>query len=63
MLDTKIITQDSNNGQQPTKGTIKYRIRFLCATYGDCLNLWPKYAQVEYFELARQLRQIEGMQK
>jgi hypothetical protein len=48
------------NGQTPTKGTIKYRIRFLRATFGDCLNTWPKYAQTEYRELARRLSQLEN---
>lgn len=47
-----------------TKGTIKYRLRFLRATFGDVLNLWPRYAQEEYTQLSRQLRQLEyGVRK
>jgi hypothetical protein len=46
--------------QQNTPGEIRYRIRFLRKTYGDCLNLWPTVAQDEYRELARRLRRLES---
>lgn len=47
--------------QEPdSPGAIRYRIRFLRRTFGDCLNLWPDYAQTEYHELARQLRRLES---
>ena len=59
MLDKTIIPTLTANGQKPTKGEIRYRILFLRATYGNVLNTWPKYAQTEYHELARQLRRLE----
>jgi hypothetical protein len=41
-------------------GAIRYRVRFLRATYGDCLNTWPDYAKTEYEQLTRRLRELES---
>jgi hypothetical protein len=45
---------------QPTPGQIRYRLRFLRATYGSVINTWPTAAQLEYLRLQRQLRQLEA---
>lgn len=41
-------------------GACRYRIRFLMATFGACLNDWPKYAQDEHEQLSRRLRELEA---
>ncbi len=45
---------------QKTINAIKGQIRFLRDAFGDCLNLWPKTAQEEYWTLARKRQEMEN---
>lgn len=51
---------DNRINGSPTRGAIKLRMRFLRATFGDILNLWPQYAREEHTKLSRRLRQIDA---
>lgn len=46
--------------EEMSRGVIRFRMRFLRATFGDILNLWPGHAQEEYIKLSRRLRQIDA---
>lgn len=46
--------------EEMSRGVIKFRMRFLRATFGDILNLWPQYAREEHAKLSRRLRQIDA---
>jgi hypothetical protein len=59
MSGTSILQETFPTNKDNRIGEIKYRISFLRVTFGDILNRWPKYAQTEYFNLARELRQLE----
>lgn len=61
-MSTSILPQETPSIQTTysTIGAIRYRIRFLRATWGDCLNLWPKVAQVEYRTLAKRKQEMEN---
>ena len=43
------------------KQTIKAQITYLCQQHGYCLNLWSEIAQKRYYELSRELQEIENI--